>query len=105
MHIIPVNSDGVYYGIGANRLEMYLLMGKFDSYMICQIRFAEDQTDSDVHFELNIDEHNNMVYVARFGPRFSEHYEKFMPLLYKAVVERFPNLNIELYNGFISIHY
>ena len=105
MHIIPVNSDGVYYGIGANRLEMYLLLGKFDSYMISQIRFAEDQTDSDVHFELNIDEHNNMVYVARFVPRFSEHYEKFMPLLYKAVVERFPNLNIELYNGFISIHY
>ncbi len=111
--IIPVDSDGVYYGIGsnkvANQLEIHLeLFEKFDAYMLSIIKFAEDQTDSDALFEWVKDEQiNEMVYAARFRPmfsaRFKEHYKKFMPILYKAVVERFPDLNIELNSG--NIHY
>ena len=90
MHIIPVNSDGVYYGIGANRLEMYLLLGKFDSYMISQIRFAEDQTDSDVHFELNIDEHNNRYMSPDLDPDFQNTTKNSCRFYIKLLLNDFP---------------
>ncbi len=107
VHVVPVDSYGNLYGYGGNkpadRIWISLLfLDRIDQLHLDIINYNAKETDADIFFRVEEWE-GSTYYMATTTARFEGKYKKFMPVLYRAVRERFPELNIEFDGSRISI--
>lgn len=111
VYIIPIDLSGNLYGYttegkrNAEKIQIDLLIiDKVDNNLLDIIKYISHQTGADEFFKLT-DRDGSTFFTAVSTYRFNGKFKKFMPYLHKAVVERFPELNIEFDGSRIIIHH
>lgn len=105
VQVFPVDKDETPYGDynkPADRIKITLLLrDRIDELYLPYFNNCAEETGCDSFFRL--DDSEGLTYYKGITYRFKGKYKKFMPVLHKALIEQFPDLNIKFDGSRIMI--